>query len=236
MSSENVVPLQEYDRSVKLRILALAIFISLLWFVRAIDSLLPGGFSAAGAGIVPRTTGGLEGIVIAPFVHADWDHLIANSVPVAILGGLILLRGLTEFVFALISSVLISGVGTWIFGEGNAEHIGASGVVLGFIGFLIFRCAFDRRLSTLLITMIVAILYGAGVGSSLIPDTDVSWSGHFFGFVGGFVAARLRYQSSSSPIRQIAHDTRETVHDSSEPFVIEGLRRVGDGVIVRIPE
>jgi membrane associated rhomboid family serine protease len=194
MSSANMVPLHEYDRSVKLRVLALALFISLLWFVRAIDSLLPDGFSAAGVGIVPRTSSGLEGIVIAPFVHANWDHLIANSLPLAVLGALILLRGLTEFIFALITSVLISGLGTWVFGEGNAEHIGASGVILGFIGFLLFRCAFDRRLSTLLITLIVAILYGAGVGTSLIPDTDVSWSGHFFGFVGGFIAARLRYQ------------------------------------------
>ena len=94
--------------------------------------------------------------------------------------------------------------------EGNAEHIGASGVVLGFIGFLLFRCAFDRRLSTLLITLIVAILYGAGVGSSLIPDTDVSWSGHFFGFVGGFLAARLRYQAAPA----FVHRSSFIVHRS----------------------
>jgi membrane associated rhomboid family serine protease len=207
MSSANVVPLHEYDRSVKLRVLALALFISLLWFVRAIDSLLPDGLSAAGVGIVPRTSGGLEGIVIAPFVHGDWDHLIANSLPLAVLGALILLRGLTEFLFALVTSVLVSGLGTWVFGEGNAEHIGASGVVLGFIGFLLFRCAFDRRLSTLLITMIVAILYGAAVGTSLIPEGDVSWSGHFFGFVGGFIAARLRYQAAIAPRSSFADIT-----------------------------
>lgn len=219
MSGETVVQLHEHDQSVKLRILALALFISLLWFVRAIDSLLPDGFSAAGVGIVPRTSGGLQGIVIAPFVHASWDHLIANSLPLAILGALILLRGLTEFIFALITSVVISGFGTWMFGEGNAEHVGASGVVLGFIGFLLFRCAFDRRLSTLLITLIVAILYGAGVGTSLIPDTDVSWSGHFFGFLGGFVAARLRYQSAPlSRPRTMNDEELGLVHRS--PFVV----------------
>jgi membrane associated rhomboid family serine protease len=217
--SANVVPLHEYDRSVKLRVLALALFISLLWFVRAIDSLLPDGFSAAGAGIVPRTSGGLEGIVIAPFVHASWDHLIANSLPLAVLGALILLRGLTEFIFALITSVLISGLGTWVFGEGNAEHIGASGVVLGFIGFLLFRCAFDRRLSSLLITLIVAILYGAGVGASLIPDTDVSWSGHFFGFVGGFVAARLRYQPAPRKYRP-DHSLAVLNFPSADEFIV----------------
>ena len=217
--SETVVQLHEHDRSVKLRVLALALFISLLWFVRAIDSLLPDGFSAAGVGIVPRTSGGLQGIVIAPFVHASWDHLIANSLPLAILGALILLRGLTEFIFALITSVVISGFGTWMFGEGNVEHVGASGVVLGFIGFLLFRCAFDRRLSTLLITMIVAILYGAGVGTSLIPDTDVSWSGHFFGFLGGFVAARLRYRSAPlSKPRTMNDEELSLVHRSS--FVV----------------
>jgi membrane associated rhomboid family serine protease len=219
MGSESMVQLHERDRSVKLRILALGLFISLLWFVRAIDSLLPDGFSSAGMGIVPRTSGGLEGIVIAPFVHESWDHLIANSLPLAVLGALILLRGLTEFIFALIMSVLVSGLGTWVFGEGNAEHIGASGIVLGFIGFLLFRCAFDRRLSTLLITLIVAIWYGAGVGTSLIPDADVSWSSHFFGFVGGFVAARLRYQ----PVSAVA-EARPPHHAFPQPNALITFR------------
>jgi membrane associated rhomboid family serine protease len=196
MSRENVVQFHDRDRSVKLRALALFLFIGLMWFVRGIDAFLPAGFSSAGVGIVPRSSGGLEGIVITPFVHASWEHLIANTIPLAVLGALILLRGLAEFLFALITSAFISGAGTWLFGEGHAQHVGASGIVLGFIGFLLFRSAFDRRLSSLIMTIIVAGLYGTAVGASLIPEEGISWSGHFFGFLGGFVAARLRYRTA----------------------------------------
>ena len=182
----------------RLRVTVLLIFVGLMWFVWLLDLLTPWSRSAAGMGIVPRTWDGLDGIVVAPFIHGNLDHLISNSLPILILGGLILLRGVAEFGFVVLVSGLIAGLGTWLFGEGGAQHIGASGVLFGFFGYLVFRAAFDRRISSAVITLIVAFVYGTAFAYSLVPEESVSWSGHFFGFLGGFTAARLRYPARRS--------------------------------------
>jgi membrane associated rhomboid family serine protease len=183
----------EEPRNYKARAAILFILVGTLWLVHAIDAFLPRGISAAGHGIVPRTWDGLWSIPVAPLIHADWDHLIANTVPLVVLGALILLRGLYEFIFVTLCTVIVSGLGTWIFGTGNAQHIGASGVVFGYFGYLVFRSAFDRKLTSALITLVVGVAYGTAMVYSLVPSEEVSWSAHFFGFVGGFLAARVRY-------------------------------------------
>ncbi|HLJ73438.1 MAG TPA: rhomboid family intramembrane serine protease [Thermoanaerobaculia bacterium] len=179
--------------TIRTRAVVLSVFVGLMWVVRAIDTLIPGQMSSAGVGVIPRTIGGLYNIPIAPFIHVDWDHLISNTLPLVILGVLILVRGTFEFIFVVFVSAFVSGFGTWLFGEGNAQHVGASGIVFGFFGYLVFRTAFDRKISSAVIALIVAIAYGSAMTWSLIPEESVSWSGHFFGFIGGFAAARLRY-------------------------------------------
>lgn len=163
-----------------------------MWLVRVLDAFGSGG-SAAGHGIIPRTTAGLEGIPVAPFIHADFEHLIANTIPFVLLGALILLRGIAEFVFVTLVSGLVAGLGTWVFGSGNAQHIGASGIVFGFFGYLLLRGAYDRRLSSILLMLVVAVVYGASIVAALVPAVGVSWTGHIFGFTGGCLAARWRY-------------------------------------------
>jgi membrane associated rhomboid family serine protease len=164
-----------------------------IWLVRLVDSIVPGGGSFAGHGIVPRTWYGLAGIPVAPLIHASLSHLVANTIPFLVLGALVLLRGVFEFVFVVVTTALVAGAGTWLFGASNTEHVGASGVVFGLFGYLIFRIIFDRRLSSAVITLIVAIVYGAAMLRYLIPEESISWSGHFFGFLAGILAARLRY-------------------------------------------
>ncbi len=190
----------EGNESIKARGTALFIFVGIMWLVRGIDSFLPAGFSAAGLGIVPRTWDGLYGIPVTPFIHESFDHLLSNTIPLLILGALILMRGVIEFVFVVLTTTLLSGAGTWLFGTGHAQHVGASGVVFGFFGYLVFRTAFDRKISSAIITLIVAIAYGGAMTFSLIPQDHVSWSGHFFGFVGGFAAARLRYPAMTTSV------------------------------------
>lgn len=179
--------------SIRMRIVALSVFLGLIWFVWVLDAVTPGPGSAAGAGIVPRTWHGLDGIVVAPFIHASLEHVLANTVPLLVLGALILLRGVPEFLFVILVSGLVGGFGTWCFGSGGGQHVGASGVVFGFFGYLVFRTAFDRRVSSAVVTLLVAGLYGTAMATSLIPREMMSWSSHFFGFIGGFVAARMRY-------------------------------------------
>lgn len=191
-------------REIRTRAAVLGAFVAAMWFVRALDMLAPGGGSAAGHGIVPRTWFGLEGIPVAPLIHASFEHLVANTIPFVILGALVLLRGVMEFVFVVLTTALVGGLGTWLFGQGDAQHVGASGVVFGLFGYLVFRTAFDRRWSSAIITLLVAFGYGTAMAYSLIPEEGISWSGHFFGFIAGFIAARLRYPTKTwnrTPLR-----------------------------------
>lgn len=162
-----------------------------MWVVWLADLVIPG---TIGHGIVPRTSYGIPGIVMAPFLHASLQHLIANTVPFLVLGAIILLRGTRAFTLVLLVSALVSGAGTWLFGAPHTQHIGASGVVFGFLGYVLLRALYDRRLSSLFIAIAIAMLYGAAILQSLIPAGGISWTGHVFGFLGGIVAARMRYR------------------------------------------
>jgi membrane associated rhomboid family serine protease len=167
----------------------LVAFVGSMWAVRVIDTFR--ATSIAGYGIIPRTPGHLAGILVAPFIHADWTHLLANTLPLLVLGGLILASGVGEFVYVTLVSMLCAGAGTWLFGS-TANHIGASGIVFGYIGYLLVRPAYDRRLWSLVVTLIVVGIYGTTLLLAITPQAGISWSGHAFGFVGGLVAARLR--------------------------------------------
>ena len=177
----------------KARATVLGSFVGSMWIVRVLDMFSPAYASVAGNGIIPRTWIGLWGIPVAPFIHADFEHLLANTVPLLILGALVLMRGVHELLFVVLTSALVGGAGTWLFGSGNAQHVGASGIVFGLFGYLVFRTAFDWRLSSAIITILVAVYYSTAMAWSLIPQQGISWSMHAFGFIGGFLAARMRY-------------------------------------------
>jgi membrane associated rhomboid family serine protease len=162
-----------------------------MWLVWAADLVWPG---TIGHGIVPRTAYGLTGILMAPFLHLDLQHLFANTIPFAILGAVILLRGVREFLFVLLVSAVVAGLGTWLFGAPNTQHIGASGVVFGFLGYLLIRAVYDHRISSALIALAVGVVYGGMFLTSLMPAEGISWTGHVFGFLGGVTSARLRYR------------------------------------------
>ena len=186
----------EQNGSFKARALILLGLIAVMWIVHAVGTLIPGHFLSAG--IVPRDVTRLVGILTAPFVHVSFQHLIANTIPLIILGALVLLRGLTEFAIVVQLSIPIRGAGTWLFGTSGTEHIGASGIVLGLMGYLLFRAAFDRKISSIVITLVVAFGYGTVLFLSFVPREDVSWSAHFFGLAGGITAARLLTRRESS--------------------------------------
>ncbi|HYH09700.1 MAG TPA: rhomboid family intramembrane serine protease [Thermoanaerobaculia bacterium] len=173
-------------------------FVGAMWVVRIADAIVPGFHPAVHHGIEPRAIRGLDGIVFAPFIHADFPHLLANTLPLLILGAIALLRGRRDFVFVAVASALIGGAGTWLFGAGDAAHVGASGIIFGLFGYLVFRTVFDRRWSSAIVTVVVILLYGSAMLASLIPEEAVSWSGHFFGFAGGVFAARVRHSRAGT--------------------------------------
>ena len=172
-------------------ILSLGILLSLMWLLQLLNWLLP-QLQLDSYGIRPRDLSWLPGIFIAPLLHGSWAHLIANTPPLIIFGGLVSLQGIRRFWLVTVMSALISGLGVWLFSPENAITVGASGVIFGYFGFLLLRGLFTRSIGAILISLAVAFLYGGTVWGILPSSPDVSWQAHLFGLIGGVLAASLR--------------------------------------------
>ncbi len=162
-------------------------FVAVLWLIEVLDRILPGDFESRG--VQPRSDEGLQGIVLAPLLHGDWDHLISNSFPLLILGFLLALSGLRTFLITTATIWIVGGVGVWVIAGSNTIHIGASGVVFGWLVFLIIRGVFARSFRQIVLGIAVFMVYGTVLLGVLPGDPDVSWEGHLFGAIGGAMAA-----------------------------------------------
>lgn len=162
-------------------------FVTLLWVVEVLDAILPGAFEVFG--IRPLSLDGAAGILLAPLLHTDWGHLIANSGPALVLCFVGLLSGVGPWVKATAVVWLVAGVGTWLTGGVGTVHVGASSLVFGWIVFLIVRGIFTRSFVQILVGIVVLIAYGSILWGVLPSTPGVSWQGHLFGAVGGVVAA-----------------------------------------------
>ncbi len=161
--------------------------IAVLWLVYLADFILPGDLRLYG--LRPRSPEGLTGIVCYPFLHSDLRHLIGNSGTLFILLTVSLSMDRRMTVFALLIIIFAGGSGVWLFGKPGSIHIGASGVIFGLIGFLLFIGIFQKNWKTLFFSIAVFMAYGGALWSLLIIQKGVSWSGHFWGFVSGVAAA-----------------------------------------------
>lgn len=140
-------------------------------------------------GVRPRTREGFRQILYMPFLHGNFLHLISNTVPFFVLGMLVIIRSVRDFVFVTVVTAIISGLGAWAFGAANSVHIGASGVVFGYFGYLLLRGFFERSLISIGLGAIVFFFYGSILWGVLPLQQGVSWLGHLFGLIGGGMAA-----------------------------------------------
>lgn len=170
------------------------IFVTLLYVVELIDYL--SGHALDSNGIRPWQADGLPGIVFAPMLHANWQHLIANTVPLLVLGFLMTLAGLSRFMWATAMIWILGGFGTWLIGNlggcGHTVHIGASGLIFGWLAFLVVFGIFARQIWDIGLGLMVLIGYG-GILLGAVPVLDscggVSWQGHLCGVLAGVLAA-----------------------------------------------
>jgi membrane associated rhomboid family serine protease len=147
-------------------------------------------------GIVPRRLGNLSGILFAPFLHASFAHLSANSLPLLVLGVLICLRSSKEFVAVTIGGIIFTGGLTWIFAR-HAAHVGASGLVFCFFGYLVASAIFKRSLGTVALASVCIIAFG-GIIRGVLPTSEaVSWESHLAGVISGIVMARFSSRRQS---------------------------------------
>ncbi len=180
-------------------LLLILLLVGLLWAIEGVDALTPATSSDL-YGIQPRTADGLRHIATAPFVHANFAHLSANTVPLVVLGLMVLLSGFQAFVVVSVVAALGSGLGVWLLGGGNTVHLGASGVIFGYLGFLLAAAWFQRSAAAIIVALIAAFLYGGMLWGVLPGQEGVSWLGHFFGLVAGIVAAYLlRKKTPAAP-------------------------------------
>src|ERR1700759_1049194 len=172
-------------------------FVALLYLVELIDQLTRHSLDVNG--IRPLESDGLWGIVFAPVLHESWQHLMANTVPLVVLVFLMTLAGLSRFIWATAIVWILGGFGTWLIGNwgsncGPTDHIGASGLIFGWLAFLLVFGIFVRRFTDIAIGLVVLFVYG-GVLLGAMPVLGqcggVSWQGHLCGAVAGVVTAYL---------------------------------------------
>jgi membrane associated rhomboid family serine protease len=162
----------------------------ILWFLEFLDQVILRG-SLDGFGIRPRTWSGLGQILIAPWLHVGFGHLAANTLPLIVLGWLVMLRRTRDFIVVAFVSALVSGLGIWLFGGVHTIHLGASGVIFGLLGALLARAYFEHSWAALGLAIVAGLLYGGMLWGVLPGTPGISWLGHFFGLLGGVLAARL---------------------------------------------
>jgi membrane associated rhomboid family serine protease len=137
-------------------------------------------------GIQPRRGHGLLGILTAPFVHDNFSHLLANLPPFLVLGGLVLRHGSQIFLETATVLLALSGALLWIFGR-KGSHVGMSGIIFGFLGYLLGLAYFSKELWDLLIAVVVLLVYGGMLAGMKPARNSTSWEGHLLGFVAGLI-------------------------------------------------
>jgi len=177
-------------REIQTQVLVLGGLVALMWIAEFVDLFFFRGRLDA-FGIRPHSFIGLRGILFAPFLHGGLGHLIANTIPFVTLGWLVMLRETSDFFVVSIITMFVSGLGVWLTGSPYSIHVGASGVIFGYFGFLLLRGYFERSFAAILFSLVVGFLYGGMIWGVLPIQYGISWQGHLFGFIGGAIAARL---------------------------------------------
>lgn len=173
----------------------------LAWAVEGVDMVTGGRLEYYG--IRPRTLTGLPGVVLSPWLHGGIGHLIANSLTFLALGFIVLLGEGRRFLTTTLVLVVISGLGTWLIGR-NAIHIGASGLIYGYFGYILGRAIWERRAFWAISGILVGVFYGSmiwGVFSTWFSGPSaVSWEGHLAGLIAGVWLGRTHATERSQSV------------------------------------
>lgn len=170
---------------------ALLATVGVIWVVSLCGLLVHQGLQSALA-VLPRNAAGLVGVLGMPFVHGSMTHLVANTVPLLVFGGILISRGVGYFFKVSLAITVLGGAALWLVGRDSA-HIGASGLVFGYFGFLVVRGLYERRPSSLGAALFVIVLYGGMIFGVLPREDHISWEAHLVGLLAGGFLARSAY-------------------------------------------
>ncbi len=157
--------------------------VAFVWVLEILDAVLHLHLDALG--VHPRTLFGLIGIPLMPFLHGDFSHLLSNTFPFLVLGWIVLKAEKENFIVATTTIILLGGIGTWVIGRSDI-HIGASGLVYGYFGYVMIRAFLERNLPWIVTGLLVGFFYGSMIFGVLpIFKQEISWEGHLCGMAAG---------------------------------------------------
>lgn len=164
------------------------IFIAMLWIIEVINSIM--GHRLNVLGIYPDADTPVPGIFFAPLLHGSFEHLSLNTLPLFTLGWLVCLRGFLRFVWISLFIAIVGGVAVWFFGR-TAFHVGASGLVFGYFGYIVAQGVFEKSFSSVFIASSIIAIYGGMIFGIFPGSNGVSWETHLFSLLAGVIASRL---------------------------------------------
>lgn len=174
----------------------MVLFAVVLWAIQGISSQ----HSLIRYGLQPRHLAGLRGVVTEPFLDRDWHHVFSNTVPVILIGWVVLLAGVRTW--AIVTGVVVVGGGllTWLVAPSDQVIVGASAMVFGWLGYLLARAVFSREVKWIIVAVLVLFFFGTLL-FGLIPalHSGVSWQAHACGFAAGVGAAALLHHPRGGP-------------------------------------
>ncbi|OJY44182.1 rhomboid family intramembrane serine protease [Pseudonocardia sp. 73-21] len=165
-------------------------FTALLYAIEAVDQIT-GDDLERGGGIISRHLDGLWGILWAPLLHGSWGHLLANTVPFLLFGFLAMAGGIRQWVAVTATIWVVSGLGVWLVGPDNAYTVGASGVIFGWLVFLLARGFFARSARQIGLAIVLFAIWGSVLFGVIPGQPGISWQAHLFGALAGLLAASL---------------------------------------------
>ncbi len=197
--------------------------VAIMWIIEVVNSLDGYALDTDG-GLVARDVDRVWAIFTSPFLHASWQHLIDNTIPFVFMGVIIALRGAAKLALVTLVVIVVGGLGTWLIAPAGTETVGASGVVFGYATYLFTRGLFERSVVQILTGVIVGVVWGGALLSSVVPHAGISWQAHVCGAIGGVIAAWLlaaRQNDARPPRRDDGEEhpggrgsTQRPVHDA----------------------
>jgi membrane associated rhomboid family serine protease len=174
----------------KINAVTALIAVGVLWAIHIINCMMR--YRLNSLGLFPRRIRGIPGIIFSPFFHGSFTHLFLNSIPLFVLLDFILMGGMHSAILVTLLITVISGILLWLFGR-NGNHIGASGLIMGYLSYLLINAYEHPSIKTVVLGIICAYYFGGLIFSIFPKEERTSWEGHLFGFIAGISVVFLGF-------------------------------------------
>jgi membrane associated rhomboid family serine protease len=201
-------------------------FLAILWIIQLVN-VADHYQLTYNYGIRPRQLSSLPEILTAPFLHVSWTHIESNSGPLFIFGCLAAYRGVVRFLGLTALVIVVSGLAEWFFGQPGTIGVGASGVVFGYLGYILVRGFFDRRGIDILLGAVMALCF-AYQFTVLLPHQGIGWQAHIGGLAAGVVGGWF--------FRDRSAVARTAVGPTATPVATAGSSSPGAAITVPVPD